>query len=409
MDRTLAASLLQVRASGQRVGLRRQRCRATRPDASVFQFHFNRRAVHGDTLPPKRVIAGAQTDVLQSNVATTRDQWCHDVCGRESVLFREGKHLKSAEDLTLDFGPQGGGFGRASGAEAQLKYRDRADKMAVRTFSVEPTQHLRVGEALDQLTDDVGVKEEHGPSIQFDGPVQHWDSPQAADFLQRREESMVCVTAFFVAPGSGTGLRIADNSAERFLNEGRQRLAFPPGLALGQIQETFIHIHYHLHAGRLGLPFRSVNCHCLVRGDLRRLLGWRWLSVVRDPLEGLACDLGLVDLASWRRAAMEGPGCRGSSSSTSSRTEVSTAVTIANQPQVIIRVCSGGQNTAPAPFLEDVRLNLSPGDQGARLVPQFEHVAGLKSELFSEFAGNFDLTVLSQNRVHKRNVRGRRS
>src|SRR5947207_1901082 len=57
-------------------------------------------------------------------------------------------------------------------------------------------------------------------------------------------------------------------------------------------------------------------------------------------------------LAACRRAVMEGPECCGSFSSTSSRTEVSTAVTIANQPQVIIGVGSGGQGAAPAPLLE---------------------------------------------------------
>ena len=94
---------------------------------------------------------------------------------------------------------------------------------------------------------------------------------------------------------------------------------------------------------------------------------------------------------------MEGPECCGSFSSTSSRTEVSTAVTIANQPQVVIGVGSGGQGAAPAPFLENVRLDFLPGNQSACLVLQFEDVAGLETKLFSKLARNFDLAVLSQN------------
>ena len=92
---------------------------------------------------------------------------------------------------------------------------------------------------------------------------------------------------------------------------------------------------------------------------------------------------------------MEEPECRESFSSTSSRTEVSTAVTIANQPQVVIRVRSGGQGATSAPFLENIRLNLFPGNQSARLVLQFEDVTGLETKLFSKLARNFDLAVLS--------------
>jgi len=102
---------------------------------------------------------------------------------------------------------------------------------------------------------------------------------------------------------------------------------------------------------------------------------------------------------------MEGPECCGSFSSTSSRTEVSTAVTIANQPQVVIGVGSGGQGATPAPFLESVRLNLFPGHQRARLVLQLEDVAGLETKLFAKLARNLDLAVLSQNCVHGSKVR----
>ena len=102
---------------------------------------------------------------------------------------------------------------------------------------------------------------------------------------------------------------------------------------------------------------------------------------------------------------MEGPECRGSFSSTSSRTEVSTAVTIANQPQVVIRVRSGGQGATPTPFLENIRLNLLPGNQSACSVLQFEDVTGLETKLLSKLARNFDLAVLSQNRIHGIKVR----
>ena len=97
--------------------------------------------------------------------------------------------------------------------------------------------------------------------------------------------------------------------------------------------------------------------------------------------------------------------CSGSFSSTSSRTEVSTAVTIANQSQVVIRVRSRGQGATSAPFLKNIRLNLLPGNQSPRLVLQFENVAGLETKLFSKLARNFDLAVLRQNCVHGSKVR----
>ena len=84
---------------------------------------------------------------------------------------------------------------------------------------------------------------------------------------------------------------------------------------------------------------------------------------------------------------------------------MSTAVTIANQPQLLIGVSPGGQGAAPAPFLEDVRLNFLPGNQSARLVLQFEDVAGLETKLFAKLARNFDLAVLRQNCVHGSKVR----
>lgn len=74
---------------------------------------------------------------------------------------------------------------------------------------------------------------------------------------------------------------------------------------------------------------------------------------------------------------------------------MSTAVTIANQPQVVVGVRSGGKGAAPAPFFENVRLDFFPGNQGARLVLQFEHVAGFEAKLFSKLARDFDLAVLS--------------
>jgi hypothetical protein len=74
--------------------------------------------------------------------------------------------------------------------------------------------------------------------------------------------------------------------------------------------------------------------------------------------------------------------------------EASTAVTITNQPQIVIGVGSGGQSPAPVPFLESVRLNLFPGHQRARLVLQFDDVAGLETKLFSKLARNCDLAVL---------------
>ena len=66
---------------------------------------------------------------------------------------------------------------------------------------------------------------------------------------------------------------------------------------------------------------------------------------------------------------------------------------------------SAGQGATPTPFLENIRLNLFPDNQSARLVLQFENVTGLETKLFSKLARNFDLAVLSQNRVHGLKVR----
>ena len=96
-------------------------------------------------------------------------------------------------------------------------------------------------------------------------------------------------------------------------------------------------------------------------------------------------------------------------SRTSSRTEVATAVTIAKQPQVVIRVGSGGPGAAPAPFLENVWLDFLPANPSARLVLQFEDVAGLETKLLSKLARNFDLAALSENCVHDRKGRARES
>jgi hypothetical protein len=81
------------------------------------------------------------------------------------------------------------------------------------------------------------------------------------------------------------------------------------------------------------------------------------------------------------------------------------AVRLGQRGQGDIRVRSGGQGATSAPFLENIRLNLFPGNQSARLVLQFEDVTGLETKLFSKLARNFDLAVLSQDRIHGIKVR----
>lgn len=81
------------------------------------------------------------------------------------------------------------------------------------------------------------------------------------------------------------------------------------------------------------------------------------------------------------------------------------AVTIANQAQILIGVGSGRNGAAAAPLLENVRLDLLPGHQRARLVLQFEDVAGPQTELFAKLARNLNVAVLRHNCVHESEVR----
>src|SRR5664280_3486176 len=82
--------------------------------------------------------------------------------------------------------------------------------------------------------------------------------------------------------------------------------------------------------------------------------------------------------AAARRAAAEDSACCGSSSSTSSKTELSTAVAIAGQAQIIVRRFAGGQMAATAPFGEDffasgrlaLRIGRLNGDADVRLFRQ---------------------------------------
>lgn len=78
---------------------------------------------------------------------------------------------------------------------------------------------------------------------------------------------------------------------------------------------------------------------------------------------------------------MEGPECCWSSNYTSSRTDESTAVTISNQPHVIIGVGSDGQSSTTTPLLEYVRLDSLPGHERSRMNLQFKNAAGLKIQL----------------------------
>jgi hypothetical protein len=78
------------------------------------------------------------------------------------------------------------------------------------------------------------------------------------------------------------------------------------------------------------------------------------------------------------------------------------------QAQVIISDGFGGQGAAPAPFLKDVRLDLFPSHQRARLVLQFKDAARLQTKLAMKLARNFDLAVLGQDRFHSIKLRAGR-
>jgi hypothetical protein len=101
---------------------------------------------------------------------------------------------------------------------------------------------------------------------------------------------------------------------------------------------------------------------------------------------------------------MEAGACCGSFSRTSSRTEVSTAVTIANQAQVIIGIGPDGQLAATAPLLKHIRFNFFPRHECACLALHFEHGSRTKAKGLTHFLRNADFTVILNNGTHETKI-----
>ena len=112
----------------------------------------------------------------------------------------------------------------------------------------------------------------------------------------------------------------------------------------------------------------------------------------------------LPSLAACRRAAMEGPECCGSFSSTSSSTELSAAVTIANQAEVIGGAFPRRQLAAPAPLLKGIIGRLLPRDEQAIFAAELEGLSRSQVELLAQLARQRQLAVLCHDRSHARKV-----
>src|SRR5271157_5462516 len=104
--------------------------------------------------------------------------------------------------------------------------------------------------------------------------------------------------------------------------------------------------------------------------------------------------------AARRRAAMEAGACYGSFSKTSSSTEVSTAVTIANQAQVIIGVGPVGQLAATAPLLKYIRFDFFPRHEHTCLALHFEYGSRTQAKGLTRFLRNADFAVILNNGTH---------
>ena len=101
---------------------------------------------------------------------------------------------------------------------------------------------------------------------------------------------------------------------------------------------------------------------------------------------------------------MEAGACCGSFSKTSKGTDVSTAVTIANQAQVIIRLCPVGQMAATEPFFEYIRLDLFPRHQRAPVALDFEHGSRADSKSLPHLLRNADFPIILNNSTHAANI-----
>ena len=76
---------------------------------------------------------------------------------------------------------------------------------------------------------------------------------------------------------------------------------------------------------------------------------------------------------------------------------MSTAVTIANQAQVIIGICPVGQLAATAPFLKHIRFDFLPRHECACLALHFEYCSRTKAKGLTHFLRNADFAVILNN------------
>ena len=97
---------------------------------------------------------------------------------------------------------------------------------------------------------------------------------------------------------------------------------------------------------------------------------------------------------------MEAGACRGSFNSTSSSTELSMAVTIANQAEVIIGILPYRQAPAPAPFFKGVIGRLLPRHEQPVLVVDFDGLPWGQAELFAQLGRQGQLAVFGYHGSH---------
>jgi len=101
----------------------------------------------------------------------------------------------------------------------------------------------------------------------------------------------------------------------------------------------------------------------------------------------------------------QNPGaCCGSFSSTSSSTEVATAVTIANQAEVFVGILPRRQLAAPAPLFKGIIGRFLPCHEQAAFAVDFESLSGGQAKLLAQLARQRQLAVFRYNRSHGFNV-----
>ena len=201
-----------------------------------------------------------EPQVLEGHVLAGPNQRRQDVSGDDGILFREGQHAKPLQYVALNPSPQGSGFGRPSRAEAELEDGNGTNtQVGGLGFPVQPSHHLGVGSALDQLAHDIGVEEEHVGLGQRSLTMWGGNTTERADFFEGREKRIVGVDNLGRLVGGSDCWRRTQHGPQGVFDKGLQRLAFLAGALFRQAEELLIDVDDGLHAAKLRLASGHVN------------------------------------------------------------------------------------------------------------------------------------------------------